>query len=137
MEKTRREISGAKAFVAEWQKRYKITLQDVSEDMLQSMEEYAGRTREQAAHPDVEQILNRVADHEITPAKAMELLQDWCDCASGSVGDGNIQPKQANNAQEMPTYPRSGWELGPFPIEYALPVKSESRADFCKKMAAA
>lgn len=99
----------AKAFLAEWQKRYKITLHDISEHMLQAMEEYAGQRREQAAHPDIEQVLNRVASHEITPAKAMELLQNWSDCASGTPDDVSSEQK-AVKSKEMPTYPRSDWE---------------------------
>ena len=108
MDKHQGETSNARAFLAEWQKRYKITLHDISEDMLQAMEEYADQRRQQAAHPDIEQVLNRVATHEITPAKAMELLQNWSDCASGVSSD--VKRDKAINSKEMTTYPNSGWE---------------------------
>jgi hypothetical protein len=109
MDKPRTQMTNARAFLAEWQKRYKITLRDISEDMLQAMEEYAGQRREQAAHPDIEQVLNHVANHEITPAKAMELLQNWSDCAAGMPDEATSKQK-AVNTKEMHTYPIAGWE---------------------------
>jgi hypothetical protein len=109
MDKRRAQTTDARAFLAEWQKRYKITLHDISEDMLQAMEEYAGQRREQAAHPEIEQILSRVANHEITPAKAMELLQNWSDCAAGTPGDVSSEQKTVTS-KEMHTYPIPGWE---------------------------
>jgi hypothetical protein len=88
MNKCDHETNNAREFIAGWQKRYKITLHEVSEEMLQVMEEYAGHRRQQAAHPDVEQILNRVSTNEITPRKALELLEGWADsvheCSKGS-----------------------------------------------------
>ena len=109
MDKRRSQTTSARAFLAEWQKRYKITLHDISEDMLQAMEEYAGQRREQAAHPDIEQVLHRVATHEITPAKAMELLQNWSDCAGGMPNHATSK-QEAIGSKEMHTYPISGWE---------------------------
>ena len=114
MNKVRSRTTNARAFLAEWQKRYKITLHDISEDILQAMEQYAGQKREEAAHPDVEQILKRVADHDITPAKAMELLQNWSDCAAGPA-DFVPKPQDAREPQdpkdrEIRTYPISDWE---------------------------
>src|SRR2546421_6707718 len=109
MNKPRAQTTNARAFLAEWQKRYKITLHDISEDMLQAMEEYAGQRREQAAHPDIEQVLHRVATHEITPAKAMELLQNWSDCAARMPNDATSK-QAAIGSKEMHTYPISGWE---------------------------
>ncbi len=84
MDKPRGGATNATAFIAEWQKRYTITLHNINEDILQAMEEYAGQRREQASHPDIEQILNHVASHEITPAKAIELLQN---CIPYQVGN--------------------------------------------------
>ena len=114
MNKVRSRTTNARAFLAEWQKRYKITLHDISEDILQAMEQYAGQRREEAAHPDVEQILKRVADHEITPAKAMELLQNWSDCAAGPADFvpklQDAQEPQDPKDREIRTYPISDWE---------------------------
>jgi len=109
MDKPRGGATNATAFIAEWQKRYTITLHNINEDILQAMEEYAGQRREQASHPDIEQILNHVASHEITPAKAIELLQNWSDCASGAPDHATNKQKGANS-NEMRTYPISGWE---------------------------
>jgi hypothetical protein len=99
----------ARSFLAYWQKRYKITLDDVSEHILQAMEEYAGQSREQADHPDIERILSRVASHEITPAKAMELLQNWCDRAKG-IAAPDLQLEPTNGRGPISTYPASDWE---------------------------
>ena len=114
MNKVRSRTTNARAFLAEWQKRYKITLHDISEDILQAMEEYAGQRREEAAHPAIEQILNRVAHHEITPAKAMELLQNWSDCAAGPADFvpklQDAQEPQDPKDREIRTYPISDWE---------------------------
>jgi hypothetical protein len=109
MDKPHSKTTNARAFLAEWQKRYKITLDDISEGMLQAMEEYAGQRREQAAHPEIEQVLNRVAAHEITPAKAMELLQNWSDCAARTPED-KISKEKAVKSEEMHFYPIPGWE---------------------------
>jgi len=109
MDKPHSKTTNARAFLAEWQKRYKITLDDISEGMLQAMEEYAGQRREQAAHPEIEQVLNRVAAHEITPAKAMELLQNWSDCAAGAPDDVRSEQKTIMN-KEIHSYPIPGWE---------------------------
>ena len=109
MDKPHSQTTDARAFLAEWQKRYKITLDDISEGMVQAMEEYAGQRREQAAHPEIEQVLNRVAAHEITPAKAMELLQNWSDCAAGMPNDA-ASKQNAVKSKEMHTYPIPGWE---------------------------
>jgi hypothetical protein len=109
MDKPRAQTTDARAFLAEWQKRYKITLHDISEDILQAMEEYAGQRREQAAHPEIQQILSRVAAHEITPAKAMELLQNWSDCAASTPDDATSNQKVVKS-KEMHTYPIPGWE---------------------------
>src|SRR5438105_807368 len=110
VDKPARQPLNAKLFLADWQKRYRIILPDVSEGMLQAMEEYAGQRREQAAHPDIEQILNRVANHEITPAKAMELLQNWCDCAKGVTGDEELELKPTIGRGPISTYPAFDWE---------------------------
>ena len=109
MDKLHSQTTNARAFLAEWQKRYKITLNDISEDMLQAMEEYGGQMREQAPRPEIEQILNRVAAREITPAKAMELLQNWADCTAGTAQD-NISKEKAVKSKEMHSYPIPGWE---------------------------
>lgn len=109
MDKPHFQTTDARAFLAGWQKRYKITLHNISEDTLQAMEEYGGQRREQAAHPDIEQILHRVAAHEITPAEAMELLQNWADCAAGTP-DADISKEKAVTSKEMHTYPMPGWE---------------------------
>ena len=109
MDKLHSQTTNARAFLAEWQKRYKITLDDISEDMLQAMEEYGGQRREQAAHPDIEQILHHVANHEITPAKAMELLQNWSDCAAGTPDDFSGEQK-TGTSKEMHSYPIPWWE---------------------------
>lgn len=109
MDKPHCQTTDARAFLAGWQKRYKITLHDISEDTLQAMEEYGGQRREQAAHPDIEQILHCVAAHEITPAKAMELLQNWADCAAGTPED-DISKEKSVKSKEMHTYPIPGWE---------------------------
>jgi hypothetical protein len=109
MDKHRTQMTNARAFLAEWQKRYKITLDDISENILQAMEEYGGQRREQAAHPDIEQILHRVAAQKITPAKAMELLQNWADCAARTPED-KISKEKAVKSEEMHSYPIPGWE---------------------------
>ncbi len=108
MDKARGDTVNAKEFIAEWQKRYRTTLPHIDENMLQIMEEYAGQMRERAGHPDIEQILERVASHEITPAKAMELLQNWSDRATRAGAEHNAKTSPANRTEKMPVSPISG-----------------------------